>query len=79
MFREAAELFDDSWQQVMLGQGITPERYHALVDTMSERELAEFLSQIKATVDRTVAAMPAHSDYLGSFLDSPQVTRTMTG
>ena len=37
VFREAAELFDDSWQQVMLGQGITPERYHALVDTMSER------------------------------------------
>ena len=47
VFRDAAELFDDSWQQVMIGQGLIPERYHALVDTMSEKELADFLAHVK--------------------------------
>lgn len=79
VFREAAELFDDSWQQVMLGQGILPERYHALVDTMSERELAEFLGQIKAEVERKVAAMPGHAEYLDAFLGGAPVSRSMAG
>ena len=67
VFREAAELFDDSWQQVMIGQGIMPERHHALVDTMSPRELADFLNHIKSNVDGQVASLPGHNDYLASF------------
>jgi tryptophan halogenase len=68
VFRNAAELFDDSWQQVMLGQGLMPERYHALVDTMTTKELTEFLQHIKSNVDRTVLGLPEHSTYLASFL-----------
>jgi tryptophan halogenase len=68
VFRNAAELFDDSWQQVMIGQGIMPGRYHALVDTMSTRELTDFLQQIKSSVDRTVAGLPGHQEYLASFI-----------
>jgi len=75
VFREANELFDDSWQQVMIGQGLMPERYHALVDTMSERELTDFLRHIKATVDRTVAGLPAHADYLARFVGDGAVPR----
>ena len=70
VFRNAAELFDDSWQQVMLGQGLMPERYHALVDTMSRKELTEFLQHIKSNVDRTVDGLPTHTDYLASYLSS---------
>jgi tryptophan halogenase len=69
VFRNATELFDDSWQQVMLGQGLMPERYHALVDTMSVRELTEFLQHIKSNVDRTIASLPDHTSYLASFLN----------
>ncbi len=69
VFREAAELFDDSWQQVMIGQGLLPERYHALVDTMSLRELTDFLGHVKSNVDKTIQGLPAHSDYLASFLE----------
>ncbi|MEP4149428.1 MAG: tryptophan halogenase family protein [Halioglobus sp.] len=68
VFREAAELFDDSWQQVMIGQGIIPDRYHALVDTMSERELADFLSHVKSNVDKTIQGLPSHTEYLASYL-----------
>jgi tryptophan halogenase len=70
VFRNAAELFDDSWQQVMIGQGLMPERYHALVDTMSLKELTEFLAHIKANVDGTVEGLPKHSDYLASLANS---------
>jgi tryptophan halogenase len=70
VFREAAELFDDSWQQVMIGQGIMPERYHALVDTMSTRELTDFLDHIKSNVDGQVGSLPDHNEYLTSFIGS---------
>ncbi len=70
VFREAAELFDDSWQQVMIGQGIMPERYHALVDAMSVDELTHFLQQIKSTIDSTVSGMPMHKDYIRSLAKS---------
>ena len=70
IFRNASELFDDSWQQVMIGQGLTPERYHSLLDTMSEREITDFLRHIKSNVDRTVAGLPDHTSYLASFLSA---------
>ncbi|WP_066967463.1 tryptophan halogenase family protein [Microbulbifer sp. Q7] len=68
VFREANELFVDSWQQVMLGQGLMPERYHPLVDSMSEQELAGFIQQIKRGVDQQVASLKDHNDYLANFV-----------
>ena len=79
VFREANELFDDSWQQVMIGQGLMPERYHALVGTMSEQELTRFLEQVKSDVDRTVASLPTHIDYLGKFLGRESAPRKAVG
>ena len=72
VFRDATELFDDSWQQVMIGQGIVPERYHALVDTMSERELSDFLAHVKSNVDKTIQGLPGHTEYLASYLGERQ-------
>ncbi|MFI2812107.1 tryptophan halogenase family protein [Microbulbifer sp. JSM ZJ756] len=68
VFREGNELFVDSWQQVMIGQGLMPERYHPLVGTMSESELAGFIEHIKAEVDGDLNRLQNHSDYLVSFL-----------
>jgi len=61
------ELFTDSWLQVMIGQGILPQAYHAVVDTMDEGELKSFLSKIKSSIDKTVDQMPTHADYLEKF------------
>ena len=66
--REGNELFVDSWQQVMIGQGLMPERYHSLVDTMPEQELADFIAHIKAGVDGDLAKLQDHNAYLDSFL-----------
>ena len=61
------ELFIDSWLQVMIGQGVTPVAYHAVVDTMEADELKRFLSQIKSKIDNTVEKMPRHREYLEKF------------
>jgi len=67
VFREGSELFDDSWQQVMIGQGLMPEGYHPLVDTMSKEELQHLLGQIKTTIARTVDKLPTHEQYLKQY------------
>ncbi|MFS1702480.1 tryptophan halogenase family protein [Alteromonas sp. AMM-1] len=65
--REGNELFDDSWQQVMIGQGLVPKAYHPIADTMSQQELADFLAHIKHNISQTVACLPLHQQYLNSY------------
>lgn len=67
LFLADNELFTDSWLQVMIGQGILPQAYHAVVDTMDDSELKSFLSKIKSSIDKTVEQMPTHADYLENF------------
>lgn len=67
VFREGNELFDDSWQQVMIGQGLIPQSYHPMVDTMSKGELRAFLSQIQENIARTIQGLPSHHDYLAHY------------
>ena len=64
VFREGNELFDDSWQQVMIGQGIVPDSYHPIADRMSEEELARFLKHIQSNIQGKVEQLPDHSRYL---------------
>ncbi|WP_111978979.1 tryptophan halogenase family protein [Algibacillus agarilyticus] len=64
-YKMEQELFGEtSWIQVMLGQGIMPEQYHAIVDLMPDEELQQFLNQIKTSIARKVASMPKHTDFI---------------
>jgi len=68
VFRVPTELFaENSWIQVMLGQGIVPEQYHPVVDMMSRDELQRFLGDIKSGVDNTVAQLPTHQVYIDQY------------
>jgi tryptophan halogenase len=68
VFRVPDELFaENSWIQVMLGQGIVPEQYHPVVNVMSEDELTRFLKTIKSGVDATVARLPKHQAYVEQY------------
>ena len=68
VFREPNELFaENSWIQVMLGQGIVPAQHHPVVNVMSDEELKQFLQGIKSAVDRTVAQLPMHQVYLDQY------------
>ncbi|WP_049630503.1 tryptophan halogenase family protein [Cellvibrio sp. pealriver] len=64
VFRDGNELFDDSWQQVMIGQGLMPKHHHPLVDTMSKEELQTFLQQISKNIDYTLAILSSHEEYV---------------
>lgn len=71
VFRLESELFaENSWIQVMLGQGIVPEQYHPVVDVMDDEELKSFLEQIKSNVDKTVSQLPTHDAYVRDYCKS---------
>lgn len=72
VFRIPNELFaENSWIQVMLGQGITPERYHPVADLMGDAELQGFLGGIQAQVDKTLAQLPTHQAYVQRYCAAP--------
>ena len=65
VFRRNEELFaENSWVQVMMGQGITPRAWHPVAAKLRDDELDRFLSGIREDVARTVAGLPSHADYV---------------
>ena len=65
VFKMSDELFaENSWIQVMLGQGIMPQQHHPVADVMSEEELVRFLDHVKTNVARTTASLPTHQQYI---------------
>ena len=68
VFRIPNELFaENSWIQVMLGQGILPDQYHPVIDVMDDEELSRFLGNIKTNVDATVSQLPTHDAYIEQY------------
>ena len=65
IFREDEELFaEESWIQVLLGQGMIPRGYDPLVDIKSDAQIAQYLGNIAAVVGKCVAVMPTHAEYV---------------
>jgi tryptophan halogenase len=53
-----------SWLAVMLGQGINPTHYDALVDRVPETALMQNMRHLKDAIGKTAAALPSHEAYL---------------
>ena len=65
VFREDEELFaEESWIQVLLGQGMIPRGHDPLVDIKSDAQIAQYLGNIAAVIGKCVAVMPTHADYV---------------
>lgn len=74
VFRKGEELFaENSWTQVMLGQGLEPKSYHPIADKMTDDELTYFLNQIKMDASRKAARLPKHEEYIGQYCASADV------
>ena len=72
VFRIPNELFaENSWIQVMMGQGITPSQHHHIADLMDDVELNGFLEEIRSRVERTVAQLPPHAEYVARYCARP--------
>lgn len=68
VFRVPNELFaENSWIQVMLGQGITPQNHHPVADLMGDAELSRFLEGIRLPINKTLAQLPSHQAYVESY------------
>jgi len=75
LFRESARVFripnelfaENSWIQVMLGQGIVPRQYHPSADLMGDEELSAFLETIRRNIEQTVSRLPSHQAYLSTY------------
>jgi tryptophan halogenase len=68
-YQADGELFRvDSWTQVMLGQGIVPLHYHDFARMMSDRDLTRFLTNLKGSIQQSVARLPAHQEFLDTYL-----------
>lgn len=68
VFRKNEELFvENSWIQVMMGQGITPRSYHPIAGKLSSVELDGLLKNLRESVTRTVASLPEHHEYVARY------------
>ncbi len=65
VFRRNEELFvENSWVQVMMGQGIMPEAYHPIAAKLRDDELERFLAMLRDSVARTIQGLPDHQAYV---------------
>jgi|TARA_B110000503_G_C7156625_1_gene417647 tryptophan 7-halogenase len=74
IFQQAGDVFaENSWSQVMLGQGLIPEHYHPIVDMMSDDELEQFLKKISISVEQTVSQLPSHQQFLSQYCPAKSI------
>lgn len=68
VFRKYEELFaENSWVQVMMGQGIDPQSYHPIAEKLSDDELESLMATLRDNVTRTVATLPEHHAYVARY------------
>ncbi|MBB5706414.1 tryptophan halogenase family protein [Sphingopyxis panaciterrulae] len=68
VFRRNEELFaENSWVQVMLGQGIEPRSYHPIATKLRDDELDRLLKMLRGQVADTVASLPDHQAYVARY------------
>lgn len=59
------ELFDEqSWIEMMIGFGVTPDRYDPSTDYLDMKRLAPLLKQMVGGLTQAIEAMPRHGDYM---------------
>ncbi|MDP1026709.1 tryptophan 7-halogenase [Sphingomonas sp. KR1UV-12] len=75
IFREDDELFaEESWIQVLIGQGVVPRAPDPLVDVTPPDEIARYLSDVEAVIAKCVALMPNHAAFVARSCAAPPLT-----
>ncbi len=71
VFKEKDELFaEESWIQVLIGQGLIPAACDPFVDLQDEGRIVRYLNDIRAVIEKCVAVMPRHADYVAEHVKS---------
>ncbi|WP_054112511.1 tryptophan halogenase family protein [Marinagarivorans algicola] len=67
-YQDDSDLFRvDSWNQVLRGQGLRSEGYHKMGYLVSDAELKRALADLKSSIEKTVNAMPKHTEFLHQY------------
>ncbi|MFT4251932.1 MAG: tryptophan 7-halogenase, partial [Caulobacter sp.] len=67
------DLFHEpNWLAVLLGQGITPEEWDPLVDSLPDDQVMQRLTHLSALIARTAEAMPRHADFVARYCGAGQ-------
>jgi tryptophan halogenase len=53
-----------SWVAVMIGQGIDPQRFDPMVESVAPRDVDRFLSGMRGVIAQTASAMPTHQQFI---------------
>jgi tryptophan halogenase len=65
VIREEEELFlDDSWGQVMIGQGIIPDGWSPLADNVPGDDIGPFLDSVAKSYQLKAATLPPHRQFV---------------
>jgi tryptophan halogenase len=81
LFRQSARVFkpqddvfaENSWVQVMMGQGITPAGYHNIAQALSADQMTAFMKGIQHDVAKTVGNLPPHGAFVKTLLQHAKV------
>jgi len=74
VFKVDSELFgENSWIQVMMGQGLMPEQYHPIVDEMTDEELQRFMHGAEASVTKQVGRLPEHQAFIDHYCKATDI------
>ena len=74
--RDEDELFtEEGWQQLFLGQGITPKAWHATVDPIQESELMKLLDIISGAFAARAQKLPTHEEFVASLAPQKESVR----
>jgi len=72
IFREDDELFaEESWIQVLIGQGIVPAAPDPLVDVTPRAEIERYLRDIEQVIAKCVDRMPSHAAFVDRYCAAP--------
>jgi tryptophan halogenase len=67
--REEDELFlDDSWGQVMIGQGIMPESWSPLADNVPGEDIGPFLDSLSKSYRVKAESLPTHREFVAAMV-----------
>jgi len=72
MLRQGELFAENSWVQVMMGQGIVPASHHPITRNMDDAALADFLGGIRKEVARKLIKLPRHQQFLSEFCPAPR-------
>ncbi len=73
-FKYDDELFNvTSWIAVAIGQGAPPKGYNPLINSLSDNNIKQSLSNIRDAIDKAVLAMPSQQAFIEKFCKAEDV------